>query len=215
MNWVPVRICMDHRIIFSLHSFSNMGLVVWNMQKKVWRRDRFMFKITFKIPNQAPTPHCFLERGLPWHDTGICHWRQEQMQSSPSCWPGKGLEKMIFFSLFFKHAWKAQQKSLGLAAHRRGQDVPSGPRSCARATSLSGAGAGQDVPTAPYSPNPGLCLLGLHRPSGARQDPTGLGAKEGELPCWRERLGPCGHPSSAAERRRSNRWQEKFGPCQR
>lgn len=49
------------------------------------------------------------------------------MQSSPSCWPAKGLEKMIFFPLFVKHPWEAQQKSLGQDAHRRGQDVPPAP----------------------------------------------------------------------------------------
>lgn len=43
---------------------------VWLFEKKkVWRKDRFMFKIS---SNQAPTLHWFLERGLPWHETGIC-----------------------------------------------------------------------------------------------------------------------------------------------
>lgn len=98
--------------------------------------------------------------------------------------------KGAFFPLFFQHARKAQEKSLGLDTRRRGQDVPSGPRSCARATSLPGGGAGQEVPIAPYSPDPRLHVrpAGPEAPPSFRSPAGPLGAKEGELPSWRERL---------------------------
>lgn len=151
------------------------------------------------------------------------------MQSSPSSWPGKGLERILFF-LVFKHPWEAQQKPLGLDAHRRGQDVPCGPRSCARAdtTCLRGARAGHELPTAPCSPSPRLCVRaaspGLHSPSGVRRDPRALGAKEGERPSKESGVAapsvraPIGHrlqPAGTATQRgtvRSNHCREKLGP---
>lgn len=101
------------------------------------------------------------------------------MQSSPSRRPGKRLENMIFFfpSYFLNTHGRPSRSPWGWTPVEGGQDVPSSPRSCARATSVPGGGAGQNVPTAP------LRVLGRDlRAEGVEEDPS-----------WREqRLS--GHP---------------------
>lgn len=127
------------------------------------------------------------------------------MQSSPSSWPGKGLERIIFF-LVFKHPWEAQQKPLGLDAHRRGQDVPCGPRSCARAdtTSLRGARAGHELRRPRAAQAPGSVseqpVLGSTVPPESGGTPEPWERRKGNVPqkraAWQRRLS--GHPSGTA-----------------
>lgn len=57
-----------------------------------------MFKIS---PNQAPTPTGFLRGASLGTLLESATEGRSKMQSSPSCWPGKGLEKMIFFLPYF------------------------------------------------------------------------------------------------------------------
>lgn len=127
MNWVPVRICMVHTTSPPLPPFfSNMGLVVWNMQKKVWIRGSFMFKTS---PSPAPNPVSVSRQGLPWRSAGICDQSQEQTQRPPACWPARCLKKVIFnFYLIFLNTHG--KPSLGLEGGIRLQDVTSSPWSC-------------------------------------------------------------------------------------
>lgn len=108
------------------------------------------------------------------------------MQSAPSCWPGKGLEKMVFFPYFSNPHGRPSRIPWGRTPWK-GQDVPQ--ELCqSRVLARSWGRPGCPVPS---SPKPRLCVRpagpGAPQCSGAGRVPTALGARDGEHPCWRER----------------------------
>lgn len=127
------------------------------------------------------------------------------MQSSPSSWPGKGLERIIFF-LVFKHPSEAQQKPLGLDAHRRGRMFPAAPGAVPELTPRPCAalrlGMSSRRPRAAQAPGSvsEQPVLGSTVPPESGGTPEPWERRKGNVPqkraAWQRRLS--GHPSGTA-----------------
>lgn len=105
---------------------------------------------------------------------------RSKCSQSPSCWPGKGLENMIFFPLFFEHAREVQQNSRGrmpvegelcqshVLARRWGRaGRPVQPKACVRPARGSAVPPGPGGSPPPWEQRKWSIPLGEERPRSA------------------------------------------------
>lgn len=234
MNWVPVRICMVHMTSPPLPPFfSNMGLVVWNTQKKVWKGAVLCSKsvlvrlLTLSASRDRASPGALLESAT--------RARSKRNGLQPA---GRlNVWKRWFFNFYLTFLNTHGKPSLGVEGWVRLQGVTSSPWSCddrADTTSSPEGKARQEVRSTLCGgfQLPALVCVSLHLVLGHHRslpEPSGTPQpcpKEGELQenilssimFWCIHLAPSLRPPEQQGSKAalwSNHWKNKFGPCER